>query len=85
MSNWAQWISQNPLRQHRMEQQLSINRAASMLDVSHVTINHWEQDTVQPTVLNLGKVALMLGISADILSAEWEQWRQQKPREEVAS
>lgn len=69
-SNIKEWIEQNPLRQWRKENELSITIAASVLGVNKNTIVSWEHGAATPSQWD--KLKEVLG---EDIQQRWEEWR----------
>lgn len=70
------WVEDNPLRQFRKQQNLSINLLASMLGVGFNSIQRWEGGEVIPKPENMDKLNKLIG---DDFEANWNEWMKNKP------
>lgn len=58
------------LREARLEQGLSQEALARLVDVAWITVSRWERGKSEPSMETLRKVALILGVDPSALLSE---------------
>lgn len=72
-----EWVQSNPLRRFRQDNKLSINDAASMLDVGISTIQAWEGGVYTPNEQHMRSLAEL--VDDPSLPRRWADWNATKP------
>lgn len=73
-----EWREQNPLRSWRHRTKTHATTVASRLDVSNITIMHWEKGDKTPKPENLKAIGRLIGDPKIRLT--WARWQANDPR-----
>lgn len=73
------WIKSNPIRKARKKHDLTLTQAASIIGVSLLSLNLWEQGNAQPKPENLNRAARALKIAPEEMEAQWKEWDKRRP------
>lgn len=74
----TEWREQNPLRAWRRRTGTHATTVAARLDVSNVTIMHWEKGNKTPKPANLKAIGRLIGDPKIRLT--WARWQANDPR-----
>jgi len=72
------WIEENPLRQFRNKNGLTLMDAAGLLGVGMSTVQVWEKGASTPKDDKLERLAELLGEPK--IEKTWETWLQSRPK-----
>lgn len=78
-ADFRQWYKNNPLRVWRADHGLTMNQAASAINVAVKSIQLWEQGAGVPRNKNFIKLAGLLDIKTSQLEKQWTGWLAEKP------
>lgn len=74
-----EWRESNPLRAWRLKTGTKAARIAERLDVSRVSVMHWEKGDKTPAPLRMAAIAKMIGMPD--CRRRWLHWLADRPEE----
>jgi len=79
VTSWEDWMKSGPLRSWRASNGIGVMQTASRLEVSTTTLQLWENGVNPPSMVNMKKLADLLGVSLGTLAPAWHDWLGRKP------